>query len=226
MNPADVKDTMVSVGKLTRRADDTDTRLSQLTYELGGKSPVSHTHEFNDVNGLIDTLSNKANKAHTHALEEIPAIGRALDEKSNVTHTHSLMSLADFNNQIAPQDGGFLRYSAADNSWTASRAAGYVEHKESIFYILTPSDSGLIIDHEQESNSIVGLPNDAPVGFCIELIQSGNGRIDFQPQPGATIFNKHGHTKTASKWSWVKLVVRKNSTGASAVYVLTGDTAE
>lgn len=62
-------------------------------------SPISHTHDIDDVNGLQTSLNAKANSNHTHsgyasathshAISNITGLQTALDSKASSDHTHA-----------------------------------------------------------------------------------------------------------------------------------------
>lgn len=69
------------------------------------------------------------------------------------------------------------------------------------------------------------LPNDAPKGTMISVVQLGAGAVTFTPASGASRVNLSSHTKTAGQYSVVTLLVVANSTGTAATWLLVGGTA-
>lgn len=70
----------------------------------------------------------------------------------------------------------------------------------------------------------ITLPNSLEQGFSFLVCQAGAGQVSFAADPGATLCNRAGYSKTAAQWSEVSLTVDSNSGGTSAVWVLSGDT--
>ena len=92
-------------------------------------------------------------------------------------------------------------------------------------YTLLSTDTGKVIDHVNAGAITVNLPNNLVVGHTVTYVQTGAGQITFSPASGATLRHRSSHTKTAGQWAVVHLLVRSNSGGTSAEYVLSGDTA-
>ncbi len=103
--------------------------------------------------------------------------------------------------------------------------AGSLNTQTGTTYTLLTSDSGKVIDHANASGITVTLPNSLPVGFCCTYAQTGAGQVSFSAASGATLRNRSSHTKIAGQWGAVTLLVRTNSGGSAAEYVLAGDTA-
>lgn len=72
----------------------------------------------------------------------------------------------------------------------------------------------------------VTLPNNAPTGFHCEVIQRDPGQVTFAAATGASLQNVDGHTKTKGQYAVVRLRVRGNGNGQSAIWVLDGSTAQ
>jgi hypothetical protein len=89
---------------------------------------------------------------------------------------------------------------------------------------LAATDTGTTIRFTSASAVTVTLPNDLAVGFTVEIIQSGAGRISFSAASGAAIDNRQSQTKTYGQYAAVRLIVVANSGGTAAVYNLAGDT--
>lgn len=200
--------------------------LSSLFTDIGEKAPFFHVHNVDDVRGLTEDLTKKADVNHRHTVDEIPGVLDAINTRAAANHRHSLSSLSDIDSTVQPEDGMVLKFSAATNSWGPSPHIARIKTISSIFHKISPADSGVIFKHEQNLDSIVSLPNDVPQGFEIELIQNGDGRVQFQPEDGAAMFHVNNHTRTGGKRSYVKLIVIANNTGASAEYILTGSTMQ
>lgn len=92
-------------------------------------------------------------------------------------------------------------------------------------YTVLSSDAGKVIDHSNAGAITVTLPNNMPVGWSCTYIQSGAGQVTFSAASGATLRNRQSHSKIAGQWGEVVLIVRANSGGSAADYVLGGDTA-
>lgn len=69
----------------------------------------------------------------------------------------------------------------------------------------------------------VTLPNDAPIGMTVNLIQGGTGQVQCTAASGATLSNRQSFTSTAAIYAMITLEVIANSGGSSALWVLTGD---
>ncbi|SSW75625.1 Head binding [Klebsiella pneumoniae] len=74
------------------------------------------------------------------------------------------------------------------------------------------------------STITVTLPANAPLGFHCEVIQRDPGQVAFLAAAGATLQNVDGHTKTKGQHAVVRLRVRGNGNGSSAIWVLDGST--
>ena len=71
----------------------------------------------------------------------------------------------------------------------------------------------------------VTLPNNLPRGTEYQITQNGDGQIIVTPATGAIVNNLAGQTKSAGKYARLDLRVATNADGASAAWVLSGDTA-
>lgn len=92
-------------------------------------------------------------------------------------------------------------------------------------YTLQASDAGKVVELTNAAAITLTLPNSLPAGFCCSIAQGGAGQVTFSAASGATLRNRQAHTKLAGQWSMASLVVRGNSGGSAAEYVLAGDTA-
>jgi lysophospholipase L1-like esterase len=92
-------------------------------------------------------------------------------------------------------------------------------------YVLSMADHGTPLDLASANDITLTLPNNLPAGFSTLVTQAGAGKVVRSLASGATLRNRSGHTRTAGQWAQVSLEVRSNSDGASAEYVLSGDTA-
>lgn len=92
-------------------------------------------------------------------------------------------------------------------------------------YTLQQSDSGKVVELDNSAAITLTLPNSLPHGFCCTVVQGGSGQVTFSPASGATLNNRQSHAKLAGMWAPGTIYVRSNSGGASAEYVLAGDTA-
>jgi len=200
------------------------TEISSLFSDMNGKAEIFHNHNLSDIRGLSDDLKSKANSSHVHSMQEINGIYDAINTRASVDHNHQLLSASDVDKTVSPKDGMYLRYSAASGTWAPSQHIAKIITISSIFHKISESDSGMLFEHDQNLDSIISLPNNAPRGFEIELIQNGDGRIQFQPEAGASMFHVDNHTRTSGKRAYVKLIVIRNTTGISAEYILTGNT--
>jgi hypothetical protein len=61
---------------------------TELTTEIGGKAPTSHTHIIGDTTGLQTALDGKAPTSHTHTTANITGLDTALAGKAPTSHTH------------------------------------------------------------------------------------------------------------------------------------------
>lgn len=221
---AKTNDAINQVEKNNREITLIRSEISELFTNTNEKAPFYHTHSTADIRGLSESIANKADVNHSHSIEEIPGILEAINSRASVNHKHSLFSLTDVDSSAQPEDGMYLKFSAATNSWVASPYLARVETIRSIFHKISTHDSGKIFEHEQNTDSIINLPNNAPRGFEIELIQNGDGRVEFQVEDGASMFHMDNHVRTSGKRAYVKLIVIRNNSGASAEYILTGNT--
>lgn len=92
-----------------------------------------------------------------------------------------------------------------------------VEDKTSA-YILNASDNGKFITFNVNSNLTLTIPPGLPIGFNINILQKGNGVINFQAGSGVTLNNRGGFYTTIGKFAAVSLISYDNN-----VYILSGD---
>jgi hypothetical protein len=91
-------------------------------------------------------------------------------------------------------------------------------------YTLDPLTSGKVIEFTAGTAVTVTLPNSLPVGFQVTVRQAGAGQVGFAVASGAVLRNRASQTKLNAIWAVGALAVRANSNGATAEYVLSGDT--
>lgn len=91
-------------------------------------------------------------------------------------------------------------------------------------YTVQTSDAGKSIPFTNGSAVTVTLPNSMPVGFYIEGLQLGAGKVTFSAASGATLQNRQTQYSIGGQYGGVSLRVTANSSGNAAVWVLTGDT--
>jgi hypothetical protein len=92
-------------------------------------------------------------------------------------------------------------------------------------HTLDGSYVGKTISFTNASAIVLTLPNSLYVGFQCRIVQSAAGQVTFTPDTGANRRNRQSHTKTAGQYAVCTLEVVSNSGGASAEYILSGDTA-
>lgn len=67
------------------------------------------------------------------------------------------------------------------------------------------------------------LPANLAPNWFVAWVQVGTGQVTFAG--GALLENRQGHTKSAGQWATGRLFCDSNTSGSSAVVVLSGDTA-
>lgn len=90
-------------------------------------------------------------------------------------------------------------------------------------YTLQLADNGKMIRATGAGAVNYTLPNNLPKGFNVAVLQRGAGQVTFVPGAGSTLLSAQGHTKTASQYAVVSLIVNANVGGVSAEYILAGD---
>jgi hypothetical protein len=70
----------------------------------------------------------------------------------------------------------------------------------------------------------VTLPKTAGAGVALNVLQAGDGFAEFEPESGASLFHRMGHTRTGGRWSLCSLLVESNAGGSAAAWVLSGET--
>jgi hypothetical protein len=211
------------LNEYSQRIDQLNLSVTAVNTAMNQKADHYHRHYVQDIDDFSFAMDQKANVEHRHTIDAVDSLRDILVDKANVNHQHALSSLSDVDTSTA-KDGQFLRYDAAINSWIAAPVMSRVSEKKVQMYILEMSDAGDPICFNSDVNMIAVLPSTAPPGFSATCIQTGNGSVEFQAQQGASINHVLGHNKTAGKWAVVELLVISNTTGTSAVAVLTGDT--
>jgi hypothetical protein len=136
-----------------------------------------------------------------------------------ITPNHGIMLWVNDESQMVIYDG---------SNWTAIKAT--VAGNQNILdqssnYTLSSADYGKVIRFTSASAVVLTLPNSIPASFNCSVLQAGTGQVTFTPDSGANRRNRQSHTKTAGQWAVCALLVNANSGGASAEYVLSGDTA-
>lgn len=91
-------------------------------------------------------------------------------------------------------------------------------------YTLQAADLGKRKRTTDSSAVTVTLPKSFGQGFSVLFCQASAGQITFVAEAGGSLNNRAGNSKTVDQWSEVSLTVDSNSDGASAAWVLSGDT--
>lgn len=107
----------------------------------------------------------------------------------------------------------------------ASNLVPSINFQTGTSYLLQATDRGRPIEILNANPITVTLPNNLPVGFTATIYQGGAGQITLSPASGALLRHRQSHTKTAGQWAAISLLVRSNSGGSAAEYVIWGDTA-
>jgi len=87
-------------------------------------------------------------------------------------------------------------------------------------YTLTSNDTGKTLTFNNANEINVLVPAGLAIGFNCNIIQLGEGRIIIQ-ESGATVMNRQGFKKTASKYASIQLVCISNNQ-----FILSGDVGE
>jgi hypothetical protein len=85
-------------------------------------------------------------------------------------------------------------------------------------YKLTLNDNGKLITFNANSNLILNIPTGLPIGFNVNILQKGSGKIDFQAASGVTLNNRGGFYTTIGLYAAASLVSYDTN-----VFVLSGD---
>lgn len=218
----DAKAKVLAFSSIVQQMQNEILRLQTL---LDNKSQIVHRHKPEEVVGISDLMASKANLDHIHTTEQVSGLFSLLNEKAGVTHRHAMSQLEDTSNISYAQNGQVLSFNSAANKWQPTFIKPSVVYKEGQFYEVNESDSSLVIDYFSQLNARIELPNNLPPGFGVTFIQTGDGKLEFVSQPGSILRNKDGHAFTAAKWAVVTLIVRTNTAGINAEYVLSGDTS-
>jgi hypothetical protein len=86
-------------------------------------------------------------------------------------------------------------------------------------------DLGKTLVMANTSPITITLPNNAPTGFHVDVLQRDPGQVTFVAASGASLQNVSGHTKTQGPHAVVRLYVRGNGSGTGAIWNLSGATA-
>jgi hypothetical protein len=107
----------------------------------------------------------------------------------------------------------------------AATMVGQFDDQSGTSYQFTVADSGKMITLTNSAAIAASLPNNLPKGWNALIYQGGTGAVTFGALSGATLHNRQNQFKTAGAYAVVSLLCVSNSDGASAVYVLGGDTS-
>lgn len=91
-------------------------------------------------------------------------------------------------------------------------------------YTFANSDSGKIYEFSNTGTTTVTLPNTAPQGFNVTVVQVGSGNVTFSNAAGTTLVKRSSGSNTGGQYAMATLYVRSNA-GAAAAWLLGGDTA-
>lgn len=89
-------------------------------------------------------------------------------------------------------------------------------------YVALPTDTGRLIQITSTTPSLVTLTNNASLGTCMTVAQVGSGQVSFTCVGGAVV-NSSSFTKTRTQFSVCSLYVASNTSGTSALWILSGD---
>ena len=146
-------------------------------------------------------------------LTAIAALVSAADKVLYATGSGT-WALADF-----PAAGRALAASGASKDLVLS-----TNFQTGTSYTLLAADAGKLVDYTNASAIAVTLPATFPVGFNCDWLQGGAGQITFAAASGGTLVNRQSHTKSYGQYAGGSLLVRANSGGSAAQWVLFGDT--
>ncbi len=85
-------------------------------------------------------------------------------------------------------------------------------------YTLSISDNGKLITFNANSNVILSIPTGLPIGFNVNILQKGTGKVDFQGNAGVTLNNRGGFHTSSGLFAAASLISYANN-----VFVLSGD---
>jgi hypothetical protein len=85
-------------------------------------------------------------------------------------------------------------------------------------YTLNISDNGKLITFNANSIVILNIPTGLPIGFNVNILQKGTGKIDFQAVSGVILNNRGGFHTTTGLYAAASLISYANN-----VFVLSGD---
>jgi hypothetical protein len=85
-------------------------------------------------------------------------------------------------------------------------------------YTLSISDNGKLITFNANSNVILSIPTGLPIGFNVNILQKGTGKVDFQASAGVALNNRGGFHSTTGLYAAASLISYANN-----VFVLSGD---
>lgn len=149
---------------------------------------------------------------HTHLAATVTTDTTNFNNKLSGSDT-TVQAALDTLDNLALVDADVLPVKATINNQTGTT------------YTLQSSDNAKLVTCSNGSAITVTLPNSLSIGFQCALTQLGAGQVAFSGASGATIRNRQSHTKIAGQYGTVSLFVITNSGGASAEYILLGDTA-
>jgi hypothetical protein len=105
----------------------------------------------------------------------------------------------------------------------SNQIAAVFDDQVGITYTMQTADYGKTVTFTNSGAITVTLPNSLAKGWNVLCYQGGAGQVTFTAGSGATLRNRQNKTKTAGQYAMVSLEVVSNSSGTSAVYVLSGD---
>lgn len=186
-------------------------RISDLT---GATLPLDGTEELElDVAGA-------SRKCTTQDIADLATVAGSGDVTGPASSTDN--TLPRFNGTTGKTIQG-SGVAVSDNDEISGYRAN-INAQTGTTYTLQASDAGKVVELTNAAAITLTLPNSLPAGFCCSIAQGGAGQVTFSAASGATLRNRQAHTKLAGQWSMASLVVRGNSGGSAAEYVLAGDT--
>ena len=215
-----IADNAITVGKLAQLA-----AYSLLGNATGSTANVAAVTVTAYILGLLDDADAAAARttlglvigtdvqAFDADLTAIAALSSAADKVLYATGSGT-WALADF-----PAAGRALAASGASKDLVLS-----TNFQTGTTYTVLAADAGKLVDYTNASAIAVTLPATFPVGFNCDWLQGGAGQITFAAASGGTLVNRQSHTKSYGQYAGGSLLVRANSGGSAAQWVLFGDT--
>lgn len=108
---------------------------------------------------------------------------------------------------------------------TAAGVGIQVRYAKGTSEVIQLGDDDDIVSFDNAAAIAALLPNNAPKGFACAVVQRGAGQVTFAAQSGGSLVNRQGQFALAGQYAVGTVLVIENPDGASAQWVLAGDTA-